>query len=467
MRDLEDKEIRLRHLIRNFVSDTKFLAPAALALLAGCAQLDPYNVIGRQLGSDAGIPTEVVPGLRKASLDVQEREEAFDFVWNTINQRYYDKSLNGVDWAAAGRTYRPLAMKALDDESFWDVLDRMTGELRDAHTRVESPKRAALRKLDESVTLGFSFAPIQGKLAVTAVNPEADAWWAGVRPGMVIVSIAGEAADTAYQRLIADTRYDSTERSRHLRAVRRLMSGEQGTRVPFTFERADGSRLDAQLGRTRIGFRPMASHRVLPSGYGYLRLTQWTLGVMPRALDGLKALHHTPGLVVDLRGNPGGALHAVNMLLTRFFTKKTELGRVVTRTGEPVSLLFGAVEVIKLKPEIEGDPEAYTGPVVILVNSSSGSGSEFFAATMQAAGRAVVAGEPSCGCLLGFLGYAHVPGGGELAYSEVGFVMSNGKRIEGEGVIPNHLVPLTIADLQASRDRALEEAQAILKSMVK
>ena len=71
-------------------------------------------------------------------------------------------------------------------------------------------------------------------------------------------------------------------------------------------------------------------------------------------------------------------------------------------------------------------------------------------------------GETSCGCLLGFLGYAHVPGGAELAYSEVGFVLGNGKRIEGEGVVPDRPVPLTLADLRVSRDRALEVAQEVV-----
>jgi len=74
-------------------------------------------------------------------------------------------------------------------------------------------------------------------------------------------------------------------------------------------------------------------------------------------------------------------------------------------------------------------------------------------------------GQPSCGCLLGFLGYARVPGGADLAYSEVGFVLSNGKRVEGEGVIPDDAVPATLADLRLGRDRALEEAQALLARM--
>ena len=69
------------------------------------------------------------------------------------------------------------------------------------------------------------------------------------------------------------------------------------------------------------------------------------------------------------------------------------------------------------------------------------------------------------GCLLGYLGYALVPGGAELAYSEVGFVLANGKRIEGEGVIPDREVPLALADLRMNRDRTLEEAQALLATM--
>ena len=84
---------------------------------------------------------------------------------------------------------------------------------------------------------------------------------------------------------------------------------------------------------------------------------------------------------------------------------------------------------------------------------------------MQAVGRARIVGQQSCGCLLGFLGYAHIPGGGELAYSEVGFTTANGSHVEGEGVTPDLVVPLTLSDLQLGRDRALEEAQALIATM--
>jgi carboxyl-terminal processing protease len=280
---------------------------------------------------------------------------------------------------------------------------------------------------------------------------------------MVLVSIEGEPAMERYRRLMADTRFDSTERSRHFRAVRRLSAGEAGTKVAFTFERGDGSRFDAVVARRKFTSRAAASSRILPSGFGYLRLNQWTVGLVSRVLSGIDDLRSTPGMVIDLRGNPGGSVHVVERMLREFFDKPTQVGRTTTRTGRPVSMLFGAVEIIKLNTTIEGSDNAYQRPVVILVNSQSASGSELFAGAMQATHRATIVGETTCGCLLGFLGYARIPGGGELAYSEVGFVLANGKRIEGEGVIPDVPVPTTLNDLIVSRDRPLEVAQELLK----
>ena len=125
---------------------------AAALLLSGCAALDPHDVLGRRV-SHLEPPGDGVA----APLGDTGRRLAIDHVWTTVSQRYYDPSLNGVDWAAARRRWEPEALRAPDDEAFWRVLDRMTGELRDAHTRVESPARAALRERSESVSLGALF----------------------------------------------------------------------------------------------------------------------------------------------------------------------------------------------------------------------------------------------------------------------------------------------------------------------
>ena len=438
---------------------------AAGCLAAGCQVLDPYNMIGRQLGEATPPPTEFVPAPGPASLTQAQRLQAFDAVWNTVEERYHDPAYNGVDWKAVGARYRPLALAAPDDDAFWDVLDRMAGELHDSHTRVESPRQVQLRERDEAITLGFVFAPVEGHLAVTSVDPESDAWWAGVRPGMLVTAIGGVPAPAAYEKLLAETRSASTARARHFNVIRKLMNGPEGSTVAFTFERADASHFDAVLPRRVVPHRHREIHRVLPSGYGYLRFTQWSIGLTTRAIAGLETLKKTPGLVIDLRGNPGGSVYAVNSMLEKFFAKPTQLGRTTTRSGRPVSMFLGTVDIIKLERDVPGDPDAYRGPVVILVDGLSASGSELFAGTMQATGRAQVVGEPSCGCLLGFLGYARIPGGAELAYSEVGFVLTNGKQVEGEGVIPDRIVPHTLEDLRVARDRPLEEAQALLAKM--
>jgi len=442
------------------------LAAALLAACAGCSFIDPYNIIGRE-GEPTTPSTRFVPQAESTALGREGRERAFDFVWSTIERRYHDPSYNGVDWKAVGERYRPLALGAADDEAFWDVLDRMAGELHDSHTRVESPREVELRRHGQTMSLGFSFLPLGGRLAVSSVDPEGDAWWAGVRPGMIVAAIDGKPAAQAYGELLQHARSASTDRARHFAALRRLVLGAEGSRIPFTFERAHGTRFDVSLARRTIDRRRREMHRVLPSGFGYIRFSEWSIALTLRALAGIEALKETPGLVIDLRSNPGGSVHAVNLMLERLFAKPTQLGSATTRNGRPVTLFMGAIDIIALHREVRGSPDAYRGPVVVLVNALSASGSELFAGSLQAVGRAKVVGQTSCGCLLGFLGYAYVPGGAQLAYSEVGFVLANGRRIEGEGVIPDREVPLTLEDLRLARDRPLEEAQALLASMAR
>ncbi len=433
------------------------------ALVAGCAAFDPHNLLLRNAepgGDAANSPVQAPAG---QALGEAGRRAALDFVWSTVNDRYYDPALNGVDWAAARERWRPRALGAAGDEEFWDMLDRMTGELRDSHTRVESPARA--REIDrfESVGPGFSFRPLEGRLVVTSVNRESDAFWAGVRPGMSFVEVEGQAAAQAYARALAEAREGSTAQAKHRYAARRILAGEEGSRLRVAFARGDGSPLSATLTRRRATSPPRVSHRVLPSGHGYVRLTSWAQSLQGAMVDAIGALKSTPGIVVDLRGNPGGSALMVRNVAARFFKEgeKVDAGRSLTRTGKPVTLAFDLIEVVKLKQELEGKG-TYAGPVAVLVDEASGSGSELFAGLMQSLGRAKVVGETTCGCLLAFLGYTGVPGGGRLAYSEVGFAFPDGKRIEGTGVVPDLPVRATVADLLADRDRALEAAVAAL-----
>lgn len=447
------------------MTPTRHVATLALAcaLAAGCAAFDPYNLLSRQPPSP-GAPAPVpVPAPAHTGLGKDGRLAALDFVWSTVNERYYDPDLNGVDWRAARSRWEPPALAAGTDEEFWDLLDRMAGEMRDAHTRVESPARAEQIEREEAVTPGFTFAPVEGRLVVTHVNRESDAWWAGVRPGMALAAIGGESAQAAYEKALASSRESSTPQARHRGAVRRLIGREEGKRIDLGFTRTDGTALAVSIAPRRVASPPRVTHRTLPSGVGYIRLTAWAQHLQGRMIAAIEALKGAPGLVIDLRDNPGGSGLMVRNVAAQLFPKdeKVELGRTLTRTGKPITIAFDWIELIKIKQELEG-AGTYAGPVAVLVNAGSGSGSELFAAALQSLRRATVVGQTTCGCLLGFLGYAEVPGGGKLAYSEMGFVFTDGRRIEREGVVPDVAIALAAADLAVERDRALEAAEALL-----
>ena len=425
-------------------------------LLGGCAVVDPHNLIGRHRTPPVVAETPV------PVKDESYRQAALDFVWNTINTRYYDPTLNGVDWRAVRVKHEPCILAASNDDEFWDRLDKMTGELKDSHTRIHSPKQAAQQRNSESHSLGLNFIEMDDALMLTSVHPQSDAYWAGARAGMRIKTIDNQPALLHYRRLVDESRETSTPWARRRGAIRAINSGDIDTVVTMVFLRADGSEFQVRMKRRRFASPPEYMARVLPSGFAYLRFSAFDTRIQAAVLAEVEKMREAPGMIVDLRGNGGGSGEMSAKLAGRFFRDKQTGIRLLTRTGKPVSLFF--MDVMKLEPELKGaGDKAYTKPVAIIVNESSASASEAFTVAMKELQRATVVGQRTCGCLLGYLGYADVPGGGWLAYSEIGFVTKNGTRVEGSGVLPDVEVKLTREDYLFNRDRMLEAAETVLR----
>ena len=444
---------------------SRWFAPIpALTLLGGCASFDPHNLVGRHLAPVSGTGVET-----GTTLAATTRRAAVDAVWSTINERYYRADLNGVNWSAARTYWEPLALVAATDDEFWERVDLMVAELSDAHTRVESPRQVMRRKTQQSLLLGIGLREIAGEIVVTSVHSESDAYWAGVRAGMLLHKIGTRDANGQWNEWLKDARKTSSPQAASRGPMRKLNAAALAAAeslppqpLGLTFLRADGSELDAKLKPVSLSTRPVLTQRVLPSGVGYVRISAFSESLRGALLDAVTSLHRSPALILDLRGNGGGSAAMAEALIGSFVKTKTIIARAETRTGSSVTIGFGVINVIELERSVPGRPDAYGGRVAVLIDRDSGSASEGTAAVLQEMGRAAVVGEVSCGCLLMYLGYTALPGGGELAFSEVGFTTVKGKRIEGIGVIPDIVVTPTRADIGSQRDRALEAAEAAL-----
>lgn len=438
--------------------------------IAGCTSFDPYNVIQRQNNphnQSGGDEWSFTPS---AQATQTQRRAAIDFVWQTVLDRYYRVDFNGVDWAGARRKWEPIALAAESDEAFWEALDQMTGELADAHTRVESPIAVMRRRAQVVQSLGIGVRLIDDELVVTSVNRDSDAFWAGVRGGMTLRQIGDNDALAQWRAWQGEARKSSTPQAAARLPLRRLTaiaerSAQGGVKMVFERDAAESrlnssrvERIDTFVKLRPSSTRPALTHRVLPSGVGYLSLSAFSESLRAPLLAAVTELKGTPAIILDLRGNAGGSAAMSEALVGAFFKTKTLIGRTFTRTGEPISLAFGAIKFSSSERFVPGRRDAYTGNVVVLIDAGSASAAEAVAAALQSTGRATVVGETSCGCLLAYMGYASVPGGGELAYSEIGFSTAKGEVVEGRGVVPDVAVLAKRIDFAAQRDRALEVA---------
>ncbi|HKY05641.1 MAG TPA: S41 family peptidase [Blastocatellia bacterium] len=441
-------------MIKNYFSRRRALL-VALSVLLFIPQSGVVSASATGSASGAPAARQAVKAAPE-SLSLKDRLEVFEEVWEEIDEHYYDPSFNGVNWRAARERYRPLIEKTASDEAFYRLVKQMVGELRDAHTRFHSPRERRERERLQAVSAGVSLFEVEGKPVVLGVNPDSDAASAGVEPGMIVRTIDGKPVEQVIREALKTLSNSSSDRANRLRLYHRIIDGEEETSFKLGLSRADGSEFEVTLTRRVVSDSARVISRRLASGYGYIKLTLWKSPIHKEFKNALKQLADAPGIIIDLRGNPGGEVNQVLKIASYFFNNRVPFGRFHMRSGRVIDL--------HSSPD---DDRVYRGSVAILVNEGSGSGSEMFAGVLQENSRAVVIGRQSCGCLLGIAKFRKVKGGGELAISELGYISPRGRKLEGAGVIPNEEVALSIRDLRDRRDAAMLEAENFLKSAVK
>jgi carboxyl-terminal processing protease len=145
---------------------------------------------------------------------------------------------------------------------------------------------------------------------------------------------------------------------------------------------------------TAAPWNPVANWRRLPSGSGYLQIRAW---VNPRDLEAavdaaFAGLRAAPGLIVDLRGNPGGDLALAHRFRNRFVRDVGIMGTIRYSTGHR---RLSAPEPILAEPA--PPDQRWPGPVRFLTDPLTYSSSEDVLLGLQGLPHVAVVGEPSGG----------------------------------------------------------------------
>jgi len=249
----------------------------------------------------------------------------------------------------------------------------------DPHSTLMPPKYFKDMKLQtrgEFGGLGFVVGSRDGNITIIKVLRGTPAQRAGLKAKDVISRIGEQ----------------STVNMDVLDAVDRLR-GKPGTPVGITVERtAWPEPKKLSVVREMINVETVPQAKLLAGNVGYVRLSQFARNCTRDVLQAInqqkaKAGGGLKGLILDLRGNPGGLLEEAIELSDLFLSE----GVIVKTVGE------GAQRIHEVK-EASGDAKDLAAlPLIVLVNGSSASASEIVAGALKNNGRALVVGRQTFG----------------------------------------------------------------------
>jgi carboxyl-terminal processing protease len=394
---------------------------------------------------------------------------SFDLVWQTVNDTFYDPQFEGIDWAGVRGELRPRVEAAATPDAARDVIRQMLARLRRSHFTLLSSSSADA--LPGTAVVPIDVRVVPEGVVVTRVAPGSAAERQGLKPGSILLGVDdSRAASWTSAPQSPGSPGSDDARARDLdvwRRVTRVLHGLSDSTARLRVRQPDGTTRTIEVARaeepgdrvTLGNLRPLyvlaESREVQTPGRrraGVIAFNVWMTSVNTQVDDAIDRFRGHAGLVIDLRGNPGGLVAMISRVAGHLMSEPVVLGQMKTRTSTlelKVNPQLATVDGRRVMP--------FAGPVAILVDELTASASECFAGALQGLGRARVFGRQTMVQALP-ASTRTLPNGDVLLYALGDFVTASGRRIEGDGVMPDETQPLSIAALGAGRDQPLEAA---------
>ncbi len=402
------------------------------------------------------------PGAARAEDSVYVRDVAFAL--DELEKRCgHFFELKSIDWRRVRAEFTKEAREVRDDSEHLWLLIRLTARLRDGHARVVPLERGKSVGLPESVDsaerVGPGMAWCEIGKRVYVKHAWSSAQRAGVEVGSQVVAVDDVPVDKWLDGRVEELRDSigfSTDHHARTYAMHGglAMPGGSTLKLELRLPRGKRSKKTITYSGNASGRHqgPIAfpegiegdgdvSYGKTARGFGYVHLRKCPRDLPERMDRALAAIGNVPGLVLDFRGNSGGAFDH-DGLLGRFIPKDREIAFA--------------------KRVASAGPEPYGGPIVVIVDSLVVSAGETGSGMFKEDGRAYMIGEGPTAGMSSQKTTVELPSGLFGLYVSIGSNkgrFNEGRGIEGIGVPPHETIAYDPKDLAKGVDTLIEAAE--------
>ncbi|HXN22749.1 MAG TPA: S41 family peptidase [Candidatus Dormibacteraeota bacterium] len=398
--------------------------------------------------------------LAQQKLDRLNQERALQMLkdaYDNVRKNYYDPKIRGLDWDSSYRQHQEKIRKAVTLGNAFSAVAGLLEALDDSHTFFNPPSRPM--RMD----YGFRMQIFGDKALIVRVRPGTDAA-SKVHPGDEVLQYNSYPVhrDDLWKMNYYFNRLSPKSASRlqlrDLNGTERDLTVETKMRQEKRVMNLTGSDGGSDLWQM-IREEENADHIVRNK---YFELGDVMIWKMPEfdlsdeSVDNLFSFAKKhKSLILDLRGNPGGLVKTLERMVANVFDHDV---KIADRIGRK-----------ELKPQMAKSRgnKAFSGKIIVLVDSQSASAAELFARVMQLEQRGTVIGDRTSGSVMEALYLGGSQGTDTMIFygfsvTDADLIMKDGKSLEHSGVVPDEILLPAAKDIAEGKDPVLAHAAELV-----